>query len=102
MSFDNNYNIPSLVDKKIINYYKNKIKQNTLSKNNIQEDLIQPDSNTSKIYNNLLTNAKCIITNYYGFLLLFFSITVLLYLRYKDVNKRKKYINKIKKIYKDF
>jgi hypothetical protein len=91
MNFDNNI-IPKLVDKKIINYYKSKLKQEPII-------VIQEETIITKLYKILTNNTKSIIINYYGFIVLIIAIFILLWLRYKEVNKKKKYINKIIKKY---
>ena len=97
MNFDNDITMPKLVDKKIINYYKSKLKQQELAKNITNEQIIKQDINISKWYNILIINGKTILINYYGFILLSFMIFILLYLRYKEVYRKKRYFNKIVK-----
>lgn len=103
MKFDNNFddNIPNLVDKRIINYYKNMIKKNQLIENIKKEEIIilKDNTNIAKWYQCYLEFIKKIIYNYYGFILLFIIIFILLYLRYKEVDKKKKYIKKFLKKY---
>jgi len=91
MNFDNNI-IPKLVDKKIINYYKSKLKQEPII-------VIQEDTMITKFCKTLTNNTKLIIINYYGFIILIIAIFILLFVRYKEVYKKKKYINKIIKKY---
>ena len=102
MSFDNDIIMPKLVEKKIINYYKSKIKQQELSKNIIIEEQINNNNVTiNKWYTLFINNIKTLLINYYGFIILLFSIFLLLYLRYKEINRKKKYINKIIKKYRE-
>jgi hypothetical protein len=91
MNFDNNI-IPKLVDKKIINYYKSKLKQEPII-------VIHEETIITKLCKILTKNTKSIILNYYGFIVLIIALFILLWLRYKDVNKKKKYINKMIKKY---
>jgi hypothetical protein len=91
MNFDNNI-IPKLVDKKIINYYKSKLKQEPII-------VIQEETMITKFCKTLTNNTKLIIINYYGFIILIIAIFILLFVRYKEVYKKKKYINKIIKKY---
>ena len=101
MSFDNDIIMPKLVEKKIINYYKSKIKQQELSKNIIIEEQINNNVIINKWYNLFINNIKSLLINYYGFIILLFSIFLLLYLRYKEINKKKKFLNKIIKKYRE-
>ena len=102
MSFDNDIIMPKLVEKKIINYYKSKIKQQELSKNIIIEEQINNNNVTiNKWYTLFINNIKTLLINYYGFIILLFSIFLLLYLRYKEINKKKKFLNKIIKKYRE-
>ena len=101
MSFDNDIIMPKLVEKKIINYYKSKIKQQELSKNNIIEDQTNNNVTINNWYTLFINNIKSLLINYYGFIILLFSIFLLLYLRYKEINKKKKFINKIIKKYRE-
>jgi hypothetical protein len=91
MNFDNNI-IPKLVDKKIINYYKSKLKQEPII-------VIQEETMITKFCKTLTNNTNSIIINYYGFIILIIAIFILLFVRYKEVYKKKKYINKIIKKY---
>jgi predicted PurR-regulated permease PerM len=100
MNFDNDVIMPKLIDKKIINYYKSKIKQQELLKTiNNEKQIINQETFISKCCKILIDNTKSVLINYYGFILLILTISILLYLRYKEVNKKKKYINKIIKKY---
>ena len=101
MSFDNDIIMPKLVEKKIINYYKSKIKQQELSKNNIIEEQTNNNVTINKWYNIFINNIKSLLIDYYGFIILLFSIFLLLYLRYKEINKKKKFLNKIIKKYRE-
>ena len=101
MSFDNDIIMPKLVEKKIINYYKSKIKQHELSKNIIIEEQTNNNVTINKWYTLFINNIKSLLINYYGFIILLFSIFLLLYLRYKEINKKKKFLNKIIKKYRE-
>jgi hypothetical protein len=94
MSFDNNNKPLKLVDKNIINYYKQKIEKQTLTNNIKTEEIVV---NSIKWYQCYLDLIKIYIKNYYGFILLFFIIGILLYYRYNEVNKKKKIIKKMLK-----
>ena len=84
----NNDKIPKLVDKKIKNYFINKIKLDNIN--------VQSNFNIIQIWYDFF---KKIIINfikeYYGFVLLLSLIIILLYIRYIDVNKRKEKIRTI-------
>ena len=69
---------PKLIDKKLILYFRD-------YKNN------RPKSSTEIIFDNI----KTFIKKNYGFILLLVLLLVLLYVRYVEVNKRKKYIKKL-------
>ena len=83
-----NDKIPKLVDKKIKNYFINKIKLDNIN--------VQSNFNIIQIWYDFF---KKIIINfikeYYGFVLLLSLIIILLYIRYIDVNKRKEKIRTI-------
>jgi len=91
MSFDNNNKSLKLVDKNIINYYKQKIEKQTLTNNIKTEEIVV------KWYQCYLDLIKIYIKNYYGFILLFLIIGILLYYRYTEIKKKKKIIKKMLK-----
>jgi hypothetical protein len=71
-------NEPTLVDKKLIIYFKD-YKQN------------RPKG----FFESTCTNCINFSKKNYGFILLFILLSVLLYVRYIEVNKKKKYIKKL-------
>ena len=94
MSFDNNKPL-KLVDKNIINYYKQKIKEQEIIKNIKNEEIVI--INPIKWYQCYLDTIKIFFKQYYGFILLFIIISILLFIRYNEVNKKKKKIKKMLK-----
>ena len=94
MSFDTNNKPLKLVDKNIINYYKQKIKEQDMINNIKNEEIIVTPI---KWYQSYLDTIKLFISQYYGFILLFIIFSILLYMRYNDVNKRKKTLKKMLK-----
>ncbi len=75
LSFNNE---PTLIDKKLIIYFKD-YKQN------------RPKGLFESTCDNCINFSK----NNYGFILLFILLSLLLYVRYIEVNKKKKYIKKL-------
>jgi hypothetical protein len=71
-------NEPRLIDSKLISYFKN-YKAN------------RPKTSTEILF----INIKTFIIKNYGFLLLICLLIILLYIRYIEVNRRKKYIRKL-------
>ena len=79
MSFDSNIAKPKLIEKKIVKFFKTK---------NIQKE---PEINVNTGDSNFLVNyIKEFMIKNYGFVILFGLVTLLLYIRYLEVAKRKK------------
>lgn len=94
MSFNSYNNKPRLVDKKIIKFHVNKIKNIENESKIQQEDIIKKNIEIKEINNNKWYN-KCIsyiwafIKENYGFVTIITLLIVLLYVRYLEVNRRK-------------
>jgi hypothetical protein len=88
MSFQSYYK-PNLVEKKIIKYHNKK-------NNDIKDqEIFNNELKQNHWYNNYLVYISTFIKENYGFVLLFSLIIILLYVRYIEVNKRKKQIQKL-------
>lgn len=89
MSF--NYKKPKLVEKKFIKYYKN-----IMDKQIQEEEIIKfEQSNIIPFHKKILNYIKDFIFDNYGFVILMTLITILLYVRYLEVNKRKQRIKEL-------
>jgi hypothetical protein len=90
MSF-NNYNKPKLVDSKIYKYYNNKIRTLERREQIKQQELENiPVIRHVNWYNKIYVNICIFIKDNYGLFLIFTLISILLYVRYIEVNLRKK------------
>jgi predicted PurR-regulated permease PerM len=70
---------PKLIDLELLKIYNNKIKDKYIRNNN----------------NNYLNNILNIFKNYYGILSFIILFTILLYIRYIEVARRREKINKL-------
>lgn len=103
MSFYTSIKKPNLVEPKLINYYKDKIIQKNLKKKVelANNEKIQNEKNMQIIlqsetwYTKLCNICLNFFKENYGFVILTFLITVLLWIRYIEVLRRK---DKIKKL----
>lgn len=101
MSFDSYNNKPRLVDKNLIKFHTNKIKNIELNKQ-IKEDAIikqkldLEDIKANKWYNKCLTIVLNFIKENYGFVLIITLLIILLYVRYLEVERRKAKIKEIR------
>ena len=91
---------PKLVEKQLKNYYINKIKLNNIKELKLLKENELKNSNyfidyIKILYNYILNYIIEFIKEYYGFVLLFSLIIILLYIRYIEINNRKKKIKKI-------
>lgn len=86
MSFDIYNKKPKLIEPKILRYYNEKIQ----NKNKIKQDEIITNANAEPWYKNTCGCIGSFIKNNYGFFLIVFLILLLLYVRYIEVNNRKK------------
>jgi hypothetical protein len=111
------YYKPKLVESKLIKYYMNKLNtikeqninidnnnyqcggnniienniiKDTIIENNIIKDTIIKDNIINNIKKKILNYMYNIIINYYGLIILTIIITILLYIRYNEVLKKKK------------
>ena len=90
MSFDIYSNKPKLVDSKLIKYYneKNKVVE-------VKEPEVVPVIKEETPQDKILKYIKDFIIENYGFVILFTLILLLLYVRYIEVNKKKKKLKQI-------
>ena len=90
MSFDIYSNKPKLVDSKLIKYYneKNKVVE-------VKEPEVVPVIEEETPQDKILKYIKDFIIENYGFVILFTLILLLLYVRYIEVNKKKKKLKQI-------
>lgn len=90
MSFDIYSNKPKLVDSKLIKYYneKNKVVE-------VKEPEVVPVVEEETPQDKILKYIKDFIIENYGFVILFTLILLLLYVRYIEVNKKKKKLKQI-------
>jgi hypothetical protein len=102
MSFNINIKKPKLVENKLIKYYNDKKSQKELRIKLIEEELqkknLEIDVNNipvEPIYKKILNPVYELIKEYYGFFIIITLISILLYVRYIEVCKRK---NKMKDI----
>ncbi len=105
MSFYTSNKKPSLISSRVLNSIRDKIKEKNIKqkmltkkieemkKINIEEDLIRSQTWYKKLY----TNSIEFIKENYGFVILILLITILLYIRFIEVYKRKQKLLKIKK-----
>jgi hypothetical protein len=85
MSFDIYNKKPKLIEPKLLKYYNKKIKNEEIKQNIISISLYK------KIWENIWNYIK----ENYGFFLIITLIIILLYVRYIEVDKKKKKINNI-------
>ncbi len=97
MSFDIHNNKPKLVEPKIYKYYNEKLRTKELKNKMKQEEIIkqQEEANISVIepdpwYKKVGESIWEFIKENYGFFLIISLISILLYVRYIEVNSRKK------------
>lgn len=101
MSFDSYNNKPRLVEKKLIKFHTNKIKNIEIDKQ-IKEDIVIKEKieleeiKANKWYNKCLTIILNFIKENYGFVLIVTLLLILLYVRYLEVEKRKAKIKEIR------
>lgn len=89
MTFDIYSNKPKLVDSKLIRYFNEKNKAVEVKEPEVAE--VVEETFTDKI----LVYMKEFVLENYGFVILFSLILLLLYVRYIEVNKKKKKIKEI-------
>ena len=102
MTFDIYNDKPKLVEPKLYKYYNNKLRTKEI-KAKIKQDKIIKNNELSKIhviksdacYKKILINIWNLIKANYGFFLIISLISILLYVRYIEVNSRKKKIKNI-------
>jgi hypothetical protein len=109
MSFNIYIKKPNLVDKRLIDFYINKIKEDKLKEEINQENIKQINNNHEIIscsnnikneinwYDKYIEYVKMFIKENYGFVIITSLIIILLYVRYIEVKRRKK--NKLFKEY---
>lgn len=102
MSFNKDIKKPKLVENKLIKYYNDKKSQKKLKIKLIEEELqkkkLELEVNNipvEPIYKKILNPVYELIKEYYGFFIIITLISILLYVRYIEVCKRK---NKMKDI----
>ncbi len=99
MSFDIYNKKPKLVEPKILRYYDEKIKIKQNKERIKQNDLIKQQEESNIIptpwYKKICLNSWEFIKDNYGFFIIISLIITLLYVRYVEVNNRKKKIKNI-------
>lgn len=101
MSFDI-YNKPNLVEPKLYKYYNNKLRTKELKKKIKHSEIVKqkqvlniPIIKSNTWYNKIFTSIWEVIKMNYGFFLIISLISILLYVRYIEVNLRKKKMNDV-------
>jgi len=96
MSFDIYNNKPNLVEPKLYKYYNNKLRTKELKEKIKHDDIVKqqevlniPIIKSDTWYNKIFTNIWEVIKMNYGFFLIISLISILLYVRYIEVNLRK-------------
>ncbi len=96
MSFNKDIKKPKLVENKLIKYYNDKKSQKKLKIKIIEEELqkkkLELEVNNipvEPIYKKILNPVYELIKEYYGFFIIITLISILLYVRYIEVCKRK-------------
>lgn len=96
MSFDIYNKKPKLIEPKIFNYYNEKNKAKELKETIKKQELAKIEMiDNEKWYKKLLENIWTFIKDNYGFFLMITLITLLLYVRYIEVNSRKKKMKEV-------
>jgi hypothetical protein len=96
MSFDIYNKKPKLIEPKIFNYYNERNKAKELKETIKKQELAKIEMiDNEKWYKKLLENIWNFIKDNYGFFLMVTLIILLLYVRYVEVNARKKKMKEV-------
>jgi predicted PurR-regulated permease PerM len=96
MSFDIYNKKPKLIEPKIFNYYNERTKAKELKETIKKQELAKIEMiDNEKWYKKILENIWNFIKDNYGFFLMVTLIILLLYVRYVEVNARKKKMKEV-------
>lgn len=108
MSFDTFNKKPRLIESKVVKYYNDKLRSKELKEKIKQEEIIKEQEAINNVvlpdpwYKKVLASLWEFIKENYGFFLMVTLISILLYVRYLEVDARKKKMKEaIEKINKE-